>query len=733
MRLEMDNGSGFVTQKVSSCSIEAGESCNATYTKTFSAAGTYRFRVACVQVNSGPDAVQQSKDYVTLEVTNETCTSGAKRLCKLQAGVCSGTTQSCVNGFWGSCGGFSGAYEPAERTTADGLDNDCDGMVDEQENQLLISNMEGDGSLNVFEYNAAKKRFDSIWGGRDNPNTLIVGGGQLGDVNHDGRKDIVLVQKDPKNSLDAYLAIWSRDLSQDAWRRIYRTYLFGTIHHVGPIGDFDKDGKNEFILASNGSNAFEVWGTKALGSETFAKLATLHTCVNGNAYYIKPAGDFDGDGTLEIVTHCAGVPPDTPQDVVVYKWKDTGYSQVASVPSPIATIDHSGIGDIDGDGKAEAVVCGNSKSSHVLGYKDGRYQFVYTAPLGLELTQSCAVGDFDGDGRSEWVDFAGGQVRVFGYRNGYRQLWQGVGGEKAPPLGSAAAGDIDHDGNDEFVILSTANYRHPQAMLWKYVPGSSDSLSFENIYNFPSANGTVIIGQFLTDADTPEISRGGVVNAAKSVAGEPMSPGGVVSIYGRNLALSSQAATEVPLPRTLAGARVVIGDKEAPLFYASIGQINAQVPIELAAGATYPVVVKRGSQSSTPETIRVVELDPGIVTDTTGRVIAQHADYSLITSSSPAKPDEWIILYLVGMGATSPTVATGTASPQSPLAMVATQPVVTIGGATAELYFGGLTPGAVGLYQIVCKIPSSATAGELPLVVTQGGATANRATLPVTR
>ena len=153
----------------------------------------------------------------------------------------------------------------------------------------------------------------------------------------------------------------------------------------------------------------------------------------------------------------------------------------------------------------------------------------------------------------------------------------------------------------------------------------------------------------------------------------------------------------------------------------------------MEADATYPVVVSREGRTSTPESIRTVNLDPGIVAHISGRVIGQHADYFLITSSSPAKPDEWIILYLVGMGPTTPTVPAGTASPQSPLAMATTQPVVTIGGATAEVSFAGLSPGAVGLYQIVCKVPSVGAAGELAVIVRQAGATANRATLPVAR
>jgi uncharacterized protein (TIGR03437 family) len=54
-----------------------------------------------------------------------------------------------------------------------------------------------------------------------------------------------------------------------------------------------------------------------------------------------------------------------------------------------------------------------------------------------------------------------------------------------------------------------------------------------------------------------------------------------------------------------------------------------------------------------------------------------------------------------------------------------------VDGQNAETPFAGLTPGGVGLYQINFVVPSSAKSGNLPVVVTQNGVTANVVTLPV--
>ncbi|HWE49792.1 MAG TPA: hypothetical protein VG273_08390, partial [Bryobacteraceae bacterium] len=58
-------------------------------------------------------------------------------------------------------------------------------------------------------------------------------------------------------------------------------------------------------------------------------------------------------------------------------------------------------------------------------------------------------------------------------------------------------------------------------------------------------------------------------------------------------------------------------------------------------------------------------------------------------------------------------------------------PTLTLNGASIPIYFSGLTPGYVGLYQMNFQIPANAPDGDLALVVSQGDAASNSTILPV--
>ena len=114
-----------------------------------------------------------------------------------------------------------------------------------------------------------------------------------------------------------------------------------------------------------------------------------------------------------------------------------------------------------------------------------------------------------------------------------------------------------------------------------------------------------------------------------------------------------------------------------------------------------------------------------------GEVVAQHPNGTLIQDSSPAVPGEYVTIYLTGMGATDVPVVSGAPSPSSPLANAVDAPMLTLNGNRVPVIFGGLTPTLAGLYQIDFQVPQPLPDGNYTLLITQGGTVGNNTILPV--
>jgi hypothetical protein len=59
------------------------------------------------------------------------CLNGSSRPCGSGVGVCSQGTQTCANGLWGVCAGSVGPVYDGPPNRCDALDNDCNGIIDD--------------------------------------------------------------------------------------------------------------------------------------------------------------------------------------------------------------------------------------------------------------------------------------------------------------------------------------------------------------------------------------------------------------------------------------------------------------------------------------------------------------------------------------------------------------------------------------------------------------------------
>jgi uncharacterized protein (TIGR03437 family) len=233
----------------------------------------------------------------------------------------------------------------------------------------------------------------------------------------------------------------------------------------------------------------------------------------------------------------------------------------------------------------------------------------------------------------------------------------------------------------------------------------------------------------------PMVALNGTISNRNPHVGGPLSPGNISEIYGSGLSSSGPGTpSQLPLPNTFNNTSVQVAAFSAPLYYVSDGQLDVQLPAELAPNASYPLVVTNGNAISVPRIVTVTDVSPGVAATTDGQMISQHADFTYVTAASPAKPGEVLIMYLVGLGATNPPVQSGIASPGiAPLPQLVNSVTVTVDGESSIIRFAGLTPGAVGLYQINFTIPLDARNGNLNVAVTQNGVATNITTIPVAR
>src|ERR1022692_1327081 len=122
------------------------------------------------------------------------------------------------------------------------------------------------------------------------------------------------------------------------------------------------------------------------------------------------------------------------------------------------------------------------------------------------------------------------------------------------------------------------------------------------------------------------------------------------------------------MPASLDGVSVTMNGENAYLNYISPNQMNILTPLDLT-GREVQVQVNNNGAVSAPFTVQAQQYSPSFFTFDGIHVTATHANGSLIGPASlysglttPAKPNETIIVYANGFGPTSPPVVNGAAT-----------------------------------------------------------------------
>lgn len=217
-----------------------------------------------------------------------------------------------------------------------------------------------------------------------------------------------------------------------------------------------------------------------------------------------------------------------------------------------------------------------------------------------------------------------------------------------------------------------------------------------------------------------------VMNAASFRSG-PIAPGTILSLFGTGIGPATTASGKLNaagrLDVALQGTQVRFDGVAAPLFYASSGQINLQVPYSVSGRAETEVEIVQGSVVRARMRVPVAPSMPGLFTtqNGVGQVVAVNEDGTLNSAGNPAARGSVVTLYATGEGQTAPGGREG-----YPAAVPLPQPVlgvdVMVGTSHAEVLWAGAAPGFVGLLQVNLRLPGAFTPpGIRPLTLSVGG------------
>lgn len=228
------------------------------------------------------------------------------------------------------------------------------------------------------------------------------------------------------------------------------------------------------------------------------------------------------------------------------------------------------------------------------------------------------------------------------------------------------------------------------------------------------------------------------LSAASFAAGLPLARSSIVSLFGNGLAATTQSATAVPLPTTLAGTTVKVVDSTASestaaLFFASPTQFNYQMPSTLADGPA-TVVVTTGNGSIFTESIRLAATAPGLFSVNANgqgpaaalalRVAANGAQQYEPVARFDQAQNRWVTIPLE-FGTNDQLFlilfATGVRNLEAQASAA-----ITIGGTLANIGFIGAQGALIGVDQVNAALPRTlAGRGEVDVLLTIGTQASN--------
>jgi uncharacterized protein (TIGR03437 family) len=311
-------------------------------------------------------------------------------------------------------------------------------------------------------------------------------------------------------------------------------------------------------------------------------------------------------------------------------------------------------------------------------------------------------------------------------------------GTKILWISSAGAGSTPEALRTDYWIMNTDGSGQ-RRLTWFNTPGNPEyaTTPIAAASNAWSPDGSKFLGYLITD----DFGNAGpdvlidliapVTNtSAASFQPMPLAPDAIVSVFSRNMSVAPTSAAKLPLPTTLDGTMVQIQDTtgtvyQAPLFFASAGQVNYAVPHGLTPGPAQ-VTVLRDAAVVAQGSITASNIMPGIFTANSSGTGVAAAEYQLPGQNAQ-------LVYQCGAAPGSCTsIPIDLSSGNATVILYGTgfehgqNVTVSIGGQAATVLYHGWQGYYIGLDQLNVTIPPALSgAGEVDVVVTVDGIAAN--------
>ena len=287
------------------------------------------------------------------------------------------------------------------------------------------------------------------------------------------------------------------------------TFPVGVDPRAVTVADFNNDGKPDLAVVNSGPSSASQSSLSVLlgnGNGSFQPAVTTDVlnggAGNGNAQSVA-VGDFNGDGLPDVALNTAG--PAGPA-VEVLLGKGDGSFQPNHLILPVGQTPFSvAAGDFDRNGTLDLVTANSQGTvSVLLGNGDGSFRPRVDLAVG-GAPRAVAVGDFNGDGRLDVV--AAQQLSntvsvLLGHGDGTfaRPLVFAASGQDFTPT-SLAVGDVNGDGRPDLVINSFGDNDSSVSQLGVLL-GNGDGTFQAPILNTPRrdlGDGDVVLGDFNGD------------------------------------------------------------------------------------------------------------------------------------------------------------------------------------------------------------------------------------------